>query len=111
MLKNYFKTMVRNLRKNKTFSFLNIFGLAIGITYGGGFYRYPFHGSFLTRVQPAHAQTSFIKYYQPFPPPFFADHRNGLRTYSRELSIAVFVGLQSALFNLPVAIRTVYFPT
>ncbi len=32
MLKNYFKTALRNLWKNKTFSFLNIAGLAIGIT-------------------------------------------------------------------------------
>jgi ABC-type antimicrobial peptide transport system permease subunit len=32
MFKNYFKTAFRNLRKNKTYSFLNIFGLAIGIT-------------------------------------------------------------------------------
>src|ERR1700758_2853494 len=31
MFKNYFKTAFRNLRKNKTYSFLNIFGLAIGI--------------------------------------------------------------------------------
>src|ERR1700676_4397117 len=31
MFKNYFKTTVRNLWKNKTFSFLNIMGLAIGI--------------------------------------------------------------------------------
>ena len=32
MLKNYFKTAIRNLLKNKGYSFLNIFGLAIGIT-------------------------------------------------------------------------------
>lgn len=32
MLKNYFKTTFRNLWKNKGYSFLNIFGLAIGIT-------------------------------------------------------------------------------
>ncbi len=32
MFKNYFKTAFRNLRKNATYSFLNIFGLAIGIT-------------------------------------------------------------------------------
>jgi len=31
MLKNYFKTTLRNLWKNKGYSFLNIFGLAIGI--------------------------------------------------------------------------------
>ena len=31
MFKNYFKTTFRNLWKNKTYSFLNIFGLAIGI--------------------------------------------------------------------------------
>src|ERR1700748_3748068 len=31
MLKNYFKTTIRNLWKNKGFSFLNIAGLAIGI--------------------------------------------------------------------------------
>ena len=31
MFKNYFKTAWRNLRKNKTYSFLNIFGLAVGI--------------------------------------------------------------------------------
>ncbi|HVM88072.1 MAG TPA: FtsX-like permease family protein [Puia sp.] len=31
MLKNYFKITLRNLWKNKTYSFLNIFGLAVGI--------------------------------------------------------------------------------
>jgi hypothetical protein len=31
MLKKYFKTALRNLWKNKTFCFLNIAGLAIGI--------------------------------------------------------------------------------
>ena len=35
MLKNYFKTAFRNLRNNKTNSFLNIFGLAIGIACAG----------------------------------------------------------------------------
>lgn len=32
MIKNYFKTTLRNLWKNKGYSFLNIFGLAVGIT-------------------------------------------------------------------------------
>ncbi len=32
MIKNYFKIAWRNLRKNKAFSFINIFGLAIGLT-------------------------------------------------------------------------------
>jgi putative ABC transport system permease protein len=32
MFKNYFKTALRNLKKNKAFSFINIFGLAIGLT-------------------------------------------------------------------------------
>ena len=31
MIKNYFKTAWRNLWKNKTFSFINIAGLAIGM--------------------------------------------------------------------------------
>ena len=31
MIRNYFKTMLRNMWRNKTYSFLNIFGLAIGI--------------------------------------------------------------------------------
>ncbi|HEY4154327.1 MAG TPA: ABC transporter permease [Puia sp.] len=35
MLKNFFKTALRNLWKNKAFSFLNIFGLAIGIACAG----------------------------------------------------------------------------
>ena len=35
MFTNYFKTTFRNLRRNKTFSFLNIFGLAIGIACAG----------------------------------------------------------------------------
>lgn len=35
MFKNYFKTAWRNIRKNKTNSFLNIFGLAIGIACAG----------------------------------------------------------------------------
>ena len=32
MIKNYFKIAWRNLMKNKTFSFINVFGLAIGLT-------------------------------------------------------------------------------
>lgn len=32
MLKNYFKIAWRNLMKNKTFSFINIFGLSVGLT-------------------------------------------------------------------------------
>ena len=32
MIKNYFKIALRNLRKNKAFTFINIFGLAIGLT-------------------------------------------------------------------------------
>ncbi len=32
MLKNYFKTAWRNLMKHKTFSFINIAGLSIGIS-------------------------------------------------------------------------------
>ncbi len=35
MIKNYFKTSIRNLFKNKGYSFLNIFGLAIGIACAG----------------------------------------------------------------------------
>jgi putative ABC transport system permease protein len=35
MLRTWFKTIIRNLWKNKTFSFLNIFGLAIGIACAG----------------------------------------------------------------------------
>ena len=35
MLKNFLKTTVRTLLKNKTYSFLNIFGLAIGIACAG----------------------------------------------------------------------------
>ena len=35
MIKNYFKSTIRNLWNNKGYSFLNIFGLAIGITCAG----------------------------------------------------------------------------
>jgi len=35
MFRNFFKTGVRNLWKNKTYSFLNIFGLAVGIACAG----------------------------------------------------------------------------
>ena len=35
MLKNFFKTSYRNFSKNKGYSFLNIFGLAIGIACAG----------------------------------------------------------------------------
>lgn len=31
MFENYFKTALRNFRKNKAFSFINIFGLAVGL--------------------------------------------------------------------------------
>ncbi|PKP34713.1 MAG: hypothetical protein CVU00_05670 [Bacteroidetes bacterium HGW-Bacteroidetes-17] len=34
MTKNYFKNMIRNLNRNKSFSVINIFGLAIGLTVG-----------------------------------------------------------------------------
>jgi putative ABC transport system permease protein len=30
MLRNYFKTALRNLRNNPTFSFINLTGLALG---------------------------------------------------------------------------------
>src|SRR5664279_5356042 len=32
MIKNYFKTALRNLRRNKIFSLINVLGLAIGIS-------------------------------------------------------------------------------
>ncbi len=35
MFKNYIKTAIRSFKKNKTYSFLNIFGLAIGIACAG----------------------------------------------------------------------------
>ena len=35
MFKSYFKTTIRNLWKNKGYSFLNIFGLSIGIACAG----------------------------------------------------------------------------
>jgi putative ABC transport system permease protein len=35
MIKNFFKLTLRNLFRNKTYSFLNIFGLAIGLTCAG----------------------------------------------------------------------------
>src|SRR6185503_2051980 len=35
MFKNYFKTTIRSLWRNKGYSFLNIFGLAIGIACAG----------------------------------------------------------------------------
>jgi putative ABC transport system permease protein len=35
MIKNYFKTAIRSLSKNKGYSFLNFFGLAIGVAFAG----------------------------------------------------------------------------
>jgi len=35
MFKNFFKTTIRSLLRNKGYSFLNIFGLAIGIACAG----------------------------------------------------------------------------
>ena len=35
MFRNYFKTAFRNLWKNKTYGFLNVFGLAVGIACAG----------------------------------------------------------------------------
>ena len=32
MIQNYFKIAWRNLKKNKVFSFINIFGLTVGLT-------------------------------------------------------------------------------
>jgi putative ABC transport system permease protein len=37
MFKNYLKTAVRSLIKNKTFSAINIIGLLTGTLAGGGF--------------------------------------------------------------------------
>ena len=31
MLKNYFKIALRNFKKYKTYAFINIFGLAVGL--------------------------------------------------------------------------------
>lgn len=42
MLKNYFKTTLRSLRKNRLFSLINIFGLAIGITASTFIFQYAF---------------------------------------------------------------------
>ena len=50
MLANFFKTILRTFRKNRTFSLINIFGLAIGIT------------SCLLIVLYVHQQTSFDKF-------------------------------------------------
>ena len=38
MFKNYFRVAWRNLWRNKTYSFLNIFGLAIGIACAGSIF-------------------------------------------------------------------------
>src|SRR5205085_8899856 len=35
MFNNFFKSTIRNFRKNKTYSLLNVFGLAIGIACAG----------------------------------------------------------------------------
>ena len=35
MLKNYFKIAIRNISKNKVFAFINVLGLAIGISEAG----------------------------------------------------------------------------
>src|SRR5277367_6652379 len=32
MIRNYLRIAIRNLRKNKIFSFINVFGLAVGLT-------------------------------------------------------------------------------
>ncbi len=42
MLKNYFKTTIRSLRKNKVFSFINVFGLASGLTAAIFIFQYTF---------------------------------------------------------------------
>lgn len=42
MLKNYLKTTIRSLRKNKVFSFINIFGLATGLTAAIFIFQYSF---------------------------------------------------------------------
>ncbi|MFY0594589.1 ABC transporter permease [Roseivirga sp.] len=43
MLKNYFKTTLRSLRKNRLFSFINIMGLSIGITASTLILQYAFN--------------------------------------------------------------------
>lgn len=42
MLKNYFKSTLRSLKKNKVFSFINIFGLASGLTAAIFIFQYSF---------------------------------------------------------------------
>lgn len=42
MLKNYFKTTIRSLRKNRIFSLINIFGLASGLTAAIFIFQYSF---------------------------------------------------------------------
>ncbi|GAB5527813.1 MAG: ABC transporter permease [Roseivirga sp.] len=42
MLKNYFKTTIRSLRKNRVFSLINIFGLASGLTAAIFIFQYSF---------------------------------------------------------------------
>jgi putative ABC transport system permease protein len=52
MLKNYFKTAIRNLTKNKVFSFINITGLAVGL------------GAFLLIFQFVTFEQSFDSFHQ-----------------------------------------------
>ncbi|MBY0436407.1 MAG: ABC transporter permease [Cyclobacteriaceae bacterium] len=40
MYKNYFKTSLRHLIKNKTFTFINVFGLVLGISFSTMLYTY-----------------------------------------------------------------------
>lgn len=42
MLKNYFKTTLRSLKKNSVFSVINIFGLAVGLTAAAFIFQYSF---------------------------------------------------------------------
>jgi putative ABC transport system permease protein len=54
MLKNYFKTTLRSLKKNKVFSVINVFGLAIGLTASVFILQYAFFELSYDRFYEAH---------------------------------------------------------
>lgn len=57
MLKNYFNSALRSLKKNKVFSVINIFGLAIGLTAAVFIFQYTFFELSYDRFHTAHKDT------------------------------------------------------
>ncbi|MCE7995714.1 MAG: FtsX-like permease family protein [Roseivirga sp.] len=78
MLKNFFKTAFRNLVRNKTYTFINIFGLALGISSALVLFKFiNYHKSFDTH------HSNYEKLYR------FVRHEISANSVDRDMGVAV----------------------